>query len=154
MAYFAYLCTGMSCPSWQREWHRTGYSWSPVWTLQVVSLWCDLRCCSRTVVVIKQLQAAANLHLTPHFADACTSYVVLDKRTLSSTAALPQPFIWPSALHFGLGNTTGPLAHSWVAARKAWETPGQGLRHQCSQDPLCMTGWLLQNPICNLALTS
>ena len=31
---------GMSCPRWQ--WHRTGSSWFPVWTLQVAPLWCDL----------------------------------------------------------------------------------------------------------------
>ena len=31
---------GISCPSWQ--WHRIGSSWSPVWTLLVVPLWCDL----------------------------------------------------------------------------------------------------------------
>ena len=31
---------GMSCPSWQ--WHSTGSHWSPVWTLLVVTLWCDL----------------------------------------------------------------------------------------------------------------
>ena len=31
---------GMSCPSWQR--HRTGSRWSPVRTLPVVPLWCDL----------------------------------------------------------------------------------------------------------------
>ena len=31
---------GMSCPSWQ--WHRTGSSWSPVRTLPVAPLWCDL----------------------------------------------------------------------------------------------------------------
>ena len=30
----------MSCPSWQ--WHRTGSRWSPVRTLQVAPLWCDL----------------------------------------------------------------------------------------------------------------
>ena len=30
----------MSCPSWQ--WHRTGSRWSPVRTLLVVPLWCDL----------------------------------------------------------------------------------------------------------------
>ena len=30
----------MSCPSWQ--WHRTGSSWSPVRTLPVAPLWCDL----------------------------------------------------------------------------------------------------------------
>ena len=30
----------MSCPSWQ--WHRTGSSWSPVQTLPVAPLWCDL----------------------------------------------------------------------------------------------------------------
>ena len=37
-----YVCmyTGMSCPSWQ--WHRTGSSWSPVRTLPVAPLWCDL----------------------------------------------------------------------------------------------------------------
>ena len=32
--------SGMSCPSWQ--WHRTGSSWSPVQTLPVAPLWCDL----------------------------------------------------------------------------------------------------------------
>ena len=41
----------MSCLSWQ--WHRSGYSWSSVWTLLVVPLLCDLGCSSRTVVVIK-----------------------------------------------------------------------------------------------------
>ena len=30
----------MSCPSWQ--WHRTGSRWSPVRTLLVAPLWCDL----------------------------------------------------------------------------------------------------------------
>ena len=30
----------MSCPSWQ--WHRAGSCWSPVRTLQVAPLWCDL----------------------------------------------------------------------------------------------------------------
>ena len=33
-------CIGMSCPSWQ--WHRTGSRWSPVRTLPVAPLWCDL----------------------------------------------------------------------------------------------------------------
>ena len=32
--------TGMSCPGWQ--WHRTGSRWSPVRTLPVAPLWCDL----------------------------------------------------------------------------------------------------------------
>ena len=45
------LKIGMSCPSWQR--HRTGYRWSPVQTLPVARLRCDVGCCSRTVVVIK-----------------------------------------------------------------------------------------------------
>ena len=30
----------MSCPNWQ--WHRTGSRWSPVRTLLVAPLWCDL----------------------------------------------------------------------------------------------------------------
>ena len=30
----------MSCPRWQ--WHRTGGRWSPVQTLPVAPLWCDL----------------------------------------------------------------------------------------------------------------
>ena len=30
----------MSCPSWQ--WHRAGSRWSPVRTLPVAPLWCDL----------------------------------------------------------------------------------------------------------------
>ena len=30
----------MSCPSWQ--WHRSGSRWSPVRTLLVAPLWCDL----------------------------------------------------------------------------------------------------------------
>ena len=34
----AYL--DVSCPSWQ--WHRTGSRWSPVRTLPVAPLWCDL----------------------------------------------------------------------------------------------------------------
>ena len=49
--YIAWLCNmlckiailnmlGMSCPKWQ--WHRTGSSWSPVWTQPVAPLWCDL----------------------------------------------------------------------------------------------------------------
>ena len=44
----------MSCPSWQ--WHRTGSRWSPVRTLLVAPLWCDLG-----FVAIKN-KAAANLH--------------------------------------------------------------------------------------------
>ena len=27
------------------QWHRTGYSWSPVRTLPMAPLWCDLGCC-------------------------------------------------------------------------------------------------------------
>ena len=50
-------CIGMSCPSWQ--WHRTGYSWSPVRTLPVAPLQCDLGHCSRTVVVINLLRTCA-----------------------------------------------------------------------------------------------
>ena len=38
--YTTCYITGMSCPSWQ--WHRTGSSWSPVRTLPVAPLWCDL----------------------------------------------------------------------------------------------------------------
>ena len=34
------LYIGMSCPSWQ--WHRIGGSWSPIRTLPVAPLWCDL----------------------------------------------------------------------------------------------------------------
>ena len=34
------IVKGMSCPSLQ--WHRTGSSWSPVRTLRVAPLWCDL----------------------------------------------------------------------------------------------------------------
>ena len=34
------IMIGMSCPSWQ--WHRAGYSWSPVRTLPVALLWCNL----------------------------------------------------------------------------------------------------------------
>ena len=51
--------SGMSCPSWQ--WHRTGCHRSPIRTLPVAPLWCDLGFCSRTVVVIK---LAANLRLS------------------------------------------------------------------------------------------
>ena len=51
----------MSCPSWQWHWQRTwtGYRWSPVRTLPVAPLWCDLGRCSRTVVVIKLRQTSA-----------------------------------------------------------------------------------------------
>ena len=38
--FFGIFMRGMSCPSWQ--WHRTGSSWSPVRTLPVAPLWCDL----------------------------------------------------------------------------------------------------------------
>ena len=38
--YCLSIITGMSCPSWQ--WHRTGSRWSPVRTLLVAPLWCDL----------------------------------------------------------------------------------------------------------------
>ena len=48
---------GMSCPSWQ--WHKTGYRWSPVRTIPVAPLWCDLGRCSRTVVVIKLRRISA-----------------------------------------------------------------------------------------------
>ena len=48
---------GLSCPSWQ--WHRTGYLWSPVWTLPVAPLWCDLGHFSWTVVVITLRQISA-----------------------------------------------------------------------------------------------
>ena len=37
------MLLGMSCPSWQ--WHRIGYRWSPVRTLPVAPLWCDLGRC-------------------------------------------------------------------------------------------------------------
>ena len=61
---------GMSCPSWQR--HRTGCHRSLVWTLPlppvlggvcmlVAPLWCDLRCCCRTVVVLKLRRTSAFL---------------------------------------------------------------------------------------------
>ena len=55
----------MSCPSWQ--WRRTGYRWSPVWTLPVAPLWCDLGRCSRTVVVIKLRQTSAFLEKPKNF---------------------------------------------------------------------------------------
>ena len=48
---------GMSCPSWQ--WHRAGYSWSPIRTLPVAPLWCDLGLWSRTVVAIKLRRTSA-----------------------------------------------------------------------------------------------
>ena len=49
------------CPSWQSwwHWHRTGYRWSPVRTLPVAPLWCDLGRCSQTVVVIKLRRTSA-----------------------------------------------------------------------------------------------
>ena len=52
------------CPSWQ--WHRTGYSWSPVQILPVAPLWCDLGRCSRTVVVIKLRWNSALQYMTIH----------------------------------------------------------------------------------------
>ena len=48
----------MPCPSWQ--WHRTGSSWSPVRTLQVAPLWCDLG----FVLNSRGNKAAANLRPT------------------------------------------------------------------------------------------
>ena len=46
---------GMSCPSWQ--WHRTGSRWSPVRTLPVAPLWCDLGFVQKS----RGYKAAANL---------------------------------------------------------------------------------------------
>ena len=42
------------------QWHRTGYRWSPVRTLPMGPLWCDLGRCSRTVVVIKLRRTSAS----------------------------------------------------------------------------------------------
>ena len=52
----------MSCPSWQ--WHRTGSSWSPVQTLPVEPLWCDLGLVQNS----RGNKAAANLR------PICTKY--------------------------------------------------------------------------------
>ena len=49
---------GMSCPSWQ--WHRIGSSWSPVRTLPVAPLWCDLGFVQNS----RGNKAAANLRPT------------------------------------------------------------------------------------------
>ena len=38
--YIEHIHIGMSCPGWQ--WHRTGSHWSPIRTLPVAPLWCDL----------------------------------------------------------------------------------------------------------------
>ena len=46
----------MSCPSWQ--WHRTGSCWSPVRTLPVAPLWCDLGFVPNS----RGNKAAVNLH--------------------------------------------------------------------------------------------
>ena len=59
--------TWMSCPSWQ--WHRTGSSWSPVRTLLVAPLWCDLG----FVPNCRGNKAAANLR--PTAALSCPSKV-------------------------------------------------------------------------------
>ena len=45
--------------------YRTGYRWSPVRTLPVAPLWCDLGFCSRTVVVIKLRRTSAKQTLNP-----------------------------------------------------------------------------------------
>ena len=59
------LFLAMSCPSWQR--HRAGYRWSPVWTLPVAPLWCDLGLWSQTVVVIKLRRTSALSPCRIHF---------------------------------------------------------------------------------------
>ena len=46
------------------SWHTimyntTGYCLLPLQTLSVAPLWCDLGCCSRTVVVLKLLRTSA-----------------------------------------------------------------------------------------------
>ena len=52
---------GMSCLSWQRHW--IGCCLLPFWTLPVcmlvATLWCDLGCCSQTVVDLKLLWTPA-----------------------------------------------------------------------------------------------
>ena len=61
----SHLCWqwGMSFPSWQ--WHRTGSCWSPVPTLPVAPLWCDLRFVpnSRGNKAAVNLSPEANFHL-------------------------------------------------------------------------------------------
>ena len=62
MCFLPIFCTQVnntvSCPSWQ--WHRTGSSWSPVRTLPVVPLWCDLGFVQNS----RGNKAAANLRPT------------------------------------------------------------------------------------------
>ena len=55
---------GMSCPSWQ--WHRTGSRWSPVRTLSVAPLWCDLGFVPNS----RGNKAAANLRPTAPTSDS------------------------------------------------------------------------------------
>ena len=50
---------GMSCPDWQ--WHRTGSRWSPIRTLPVAPLWCDLGFSPNS----RGNKAAANLRVRP-----------------------------------------------------------------------------------------
>ena len=45
------------------QWHRTGNRWSPVPTLSVAPLWCDLGFCSRTVVVIKLRRTSSRIEM-------------------------------------------------------------------------------------------
>ena len=59
----AFANIGMSCPSWQ--WHRIGSRWSPVRSLPVAPLWCDL-VFFPTVVVIK-LRRTSALVFQPNF---------------------------------------------------------------------------------------
>ena len=83
---FRVIYIGMSCPSWPR--HRTGYRRSPVRTLPVAPLWCDLDFCSRTVVVIK-LQRTSALFYEFH----------LKKRHPAKSRLIPgcpgKPDLWP-----------------------------------------------------------
>ena len=77
----------MSCPSWQ--WHRTGSSWSPVRTLPVAPLWCDLGFVQNS----RGNKAALNLHpefWVPRFEMqlAAAATVVASGTDSSSHAAL------------------------------------------------------------------
>ena len=96
-----------SCPSWQ--WHRAGSSWSPVQTLPVAPLWCDLGFFQNS----SGNKAAANLsplntQSCPKLAKRCTlmsnwisargrcslfSHCILKKKTIRVNCAHWSPII-------------------------------------------------------------
>ena len=85
----------MSCPSWQ--WHRTGYSWSPVQTLPGAPLWCDLGFFLNS----SGNEAAENLHPTRVRTDTvikCNHFILTCWFSFTKYIAQTSDLSWPTSM--------------------------------------------------------